>query len=181
MFRWATWWRRFRNRDRPLDGGLILDHVVLLDGRPYWHAADWVIDRVIRLRDPSRRWKRCAFVSTDAVQHSPPEGMSPREWLELSFKDREKADRIGTTTIVNDGWDHEHCEICGWTITDQTWGDDPGQWSSGGPGHEIGYHDLDSDWLCERCFRAFIKPKIIPQVTEEEAKRMSEVEPGSPD
>ncbi|GAH08333.1 unnamed protein product, partial [marine sediment metagenome] len=37
--------------------------------------------------------------------------------------------------LVEDGWDHDHCEICMWPISENE-------------GYDIGYFDGDSDWIC---------------------------------
>ena len=42
------------------------------------------------------------------------------------------------------GWDHDHCQVCNWTLSDAL-GDDHAQ------GYFNGYN-----WLCEECYRLFV-------------------------
>ena len=41
-------------------------------------------------------------------------------------------------------WDHDHCEVCNWLLTD-----------SQGEEHSVGYFN-GYNWLCEECYRLFI-------------------------
>ena len=49
------------------------------------------------------------------------------------------------TKLVEDGWDHDHCEICSWKLHET---EDPLH----GEGFTIDGHD----WLCQECFIQFI-------------------------
>jgi len=49
------------------------------------------------------------------------------------------------TQLVEDGWTHDHCEICWWTLSDS---DEPEQ----GEGYTTDGHS----WICEECFFQFI-------------------------
>jgi hypothetical protein len=46
------------------------------------------------------------------------------------------------TQIIQEGWDHEHCEICNKKI--------------GKEGEKFGYHTKDEEiWLCPKCFKDY--------------------------
>ncbi len=47
--------------------------------------------------------------------------------------------------LVEGGWDHDHCEICGWKLRET---DDP---DCG-----FGYVSPDRDWVCVECHRQFL-------------------------
>ena len=48
-------------------------------------------------------------------------------------------------TLVADGWSHDHCEICWWTLSESS------EQSEG-----VGYTDGQS-WICTECYEAFIR------------------------
>ncbi len=52
--------------------------------------------------------------------------------------------------LVEDGWTHDHCEICNEEITDE----------------DKGYQAEDNDWVCESCYELLIKPNNISEVLE---------------
>ncbi len=41
-------------------------------------------------------------------------------------------------------WDHDHCLVCGWVLTDTQ-----------GEAHAWGYYN-GNDWLCEECYNSFL-------------------------
>lgn len=47
--------------------------------------------------------------------------------------------------LVEDGWNHDHCEICWWTLHE-----------SEEPEHGEGYTSDGHKWLCSECFSKFI-------------------------
>ena|SRR5438093_1377877 len=54
--------------------------------------------------------------------------------------------------LVEDGWTHEHCEICYQRITNiEDYGD------------EDGYEAQNGDWVCKECYNLFIKPNDIQE------------------
>ena len=52
--------------------------------------------------------------------------------------------------LVQDGWTHDHCEICYATISDIE--DD---------GDKDGFNAESDDWICKDCYNLFIKPPDI--------------------
>jgi hypothetical protein len=53
-----------------------------------------------------------------------------------------------TTDLVPDGWSHDHCAICWWTLHD-----------SGSDEERIGYTDERGDWVCAECYQQFLATK----------------------
>ena len=47
--------------------------------------------------------------------------------------------------LVPDGWSHDHCAICYWTLSD-----------SGTDEETIGYTDERGDWVCSECYHQFL-------------------------
>ncbi len=52
------------------------------------------------------------------------------------------------TEFVEDGWNHDHCEICWWSLHED---DDPE--------HGEGYTTNGYQWLCTECFNQFLATK----------------------
>ena len=53
--------------------------------------------------------------------------------------------------LLEDGWTHDHCEICWHTIyeTDE-------------PEHGFGYKNIEDSWICCKCFEQYTKPQNNP-------------------
>lgn len=52
------------------------------------------------------------------------------------------------TKLVEDGWSHDHCEICWWSLHE-----------SDNPESGEGYTCNGRSWLCSECYEQFIAPK----------------------
>lgn len=52
--------------------------------------------------------------------------------------------------LIEDGWTHDHCEICFTTISNKA-----------GYGETEGYVTENDDWICEECYSLFIKPDAV--------------------
>lgn len=52
------------------------------------------------------------------------------------------------TELVEDGWSHDHCEICWWTLTE-----------SDNPDEGEGYTTDGHRWVCTECYEKFINIK----------------------
>ncbi|MCI0741531.1 MAG: hypothetical protein L0Y72_21055 [Gemmataceae bacterium] len=101
-----------------------------LDG--YWgELAELVLDS-------SKRWKEHRFAPVDAVQFPIDGG---RMLGKIS------GDIPADGTVVQGGWDHEHCEICWATISPV---DDP-----------IGMFSEPDQWVCCNCYQRFIVPQSL--------------------
>jgi hypothetical protein len=52
------------------------------------------------------------------------------------------------TKLVENGWTHDHCEICWWTL-----------WESENPDEGEGYTTDGHHWVCKECYKQFINVK----------------------
>lgn len=52
------------------------------------------------------------------------------------------------TRLVEDGWSHDHCEICWWSL-----------YETDNPESGVGYTTDGRTWLCSECYEKFIVPK----------------------
>ena len=100
----------------------------------------WTPSQVQLVADRDRQWRLVEFESADMVRRPTPGGwagkrMTPDDRLDL------------TAERVPDGWDHEHCSLCGAKISRR--GDDK----------PVGYTD-GKDWVCTSCFAKYISPRI---------------------
>jgi hypothetical protein len=50
------------------------------------------------------------------------------------------------TKLVEDGWTHDHCEICWWSIHETE-----------EPEHGVGYTTNGHKWVCTECYTHFIE------------------------
>jgi hypothetical protein len=94
-----------------------------LDG--YWG------ERAELVFDSSHKWEKTEFVPRDELRHL----------------------ANGTTEVVPDGWDHEHCRIC-WESISQV------------DEQKYGYKDQNDKWLCDQCFHSYVEQKKIDFITE---------------
>ncbi len=47
----------------------------------------------------------------------------------------------GNGQVIENGWDHDHCEICGFILNEE---------------YHDGYIDQEENWICVECFSVFI-------------------------
>ena len=50
------------------------------------------------------------------------------------------------TKLVDDGWTHDHCEICWWSLSE-----------SDDVEHGEGYTTDGRSWICSECFKMFVR------------------------
>jgi len=50
------------------------------------------------------------------------------------------------TKLVENGWEHDHCEICWWALCE-----------SEEPENGVGFTTDGHNWLCTECFQAFVE------------------------
>jgi hypothetical protein len=72
-------------------------------------------------------------------------------WKKMRFEphDSEALFPDGRVEIVEDGWDHEHCQICFQNIS--TFEED----------EHFGYANQNDDWLCESCYQKYVVSKSL--------------------
>jgi hypothetical protein len=54
--------------------------------------------------------------------------------------------------LVQDGWTHDHCEICFTTISNKE-----------GYGDTDGHVAENGDWICKECYKLFIEPNDVQE------------------
>ena len=89
---------------------------------------DWAIDQQLK----RQKWlPRAALVSKGKIS----------EYIGQKYQSK-------YTKLVEDGWSHDHCEICLWSLyeSDET---ESGE----------GYTDDGRSWLCTECYEQFVAPK----------------------
>jgi hypothetical protein len=99
----------------------------------------YLLDTVDYLRQLN--WTQKVWKATPALIDKT--GSSPRQYVGQKFDPK-------YFDLVEDGWTHDHCEICSQTISDKE-----------GYGDTDGYEAEDGDWLCKDCFNLFIRPDEI--------------------
>jgi hypothetical protein len=107
-----------------------------LDG--YWQAYHiWMV------MDAGHSWQEVIFRATDAVSFSCEggDGSKLRGLRKAKPEDLRKAE----LQIVQNGWDHEHCELCNAHI-------DPGDTCHCG---EASY------WVCQGCYQKYVLPRDL--------------------
>jgi len=106
-----------------------------------WIYGYWQPNHVTMILDPAANWQRTEFVPSPAqyFEHNSFSG-----WMKAGKALPEGAVALH---IEKDGWDHEHCEICGSKI--------------GVGGEACGYADQVDRWLCERCYHDYAESRSL--------------------
>lgn len=110
---------------------------VLIHG-DHWKIKD-VADEVRLLIN--EEWRREDWKPTPALIHK--RGGRSTQYRGQKFNP-EKID------LVTDGWNHDHCAICWWTL-----------YATDDPANGIGYHNQNYVWICSECFQQFIEADIL--------------------
>ena len=101
-------------------------------------VAHWWTKRQLDLvEDRSRTWRREKFESSPAVEHRV-DGVRVLGKVEAGAPG---------PTVIAEGWDHEHCELC-WAKISQLPGSSP-------EGYTDGNH-----WICLDCFNQYVQPRL---------------------
>jgi hypothetical protein len=104
----------------------------------YWQAFNvWMV------LDPNWGWKRVQFEARDAMAYDHGE-------LKMWRKPESADDQNPHLHRIRDGWDHEHCTLCGTHIYPR----------------QFGYHDPDDRWMCEGCYQKYVIPRDLAFVDE---------------
>ena len=121
----------FWTPDSPIQVGSV---VPWLDG--YWQAY-----QITMILDPQNAWKRTEFKPSLAqfFRQGDVHG-----WTKAGHTLR---DGMVPTHVVEDGWDHEHCQLCEAKI--------------GRSGASHGYEDVKERWLCEECHHEYADPRSL--------------------
>ena len=84
----------------------------------------------------TQTWNRETWKPTAALVHK--KGGTVSQYRGQKF-DPDKID------LVEDGWTHDHCEICWWTLHESDDADDG-----------VGYRNETNGWICTECFDHFV-------------------------
>ena len=84
------------------------------------------------------RWERQQWALSPVLIEETDEGKVTSKYLGQEY-DPEKAE------YVENGWNHDHCVICGWVLDDAP--DEE---------HNTGYTDGEC-WVCTECYERFVK------------------------
>jgi hypothetical protein len=96
-----------------------------------WIDGYWNVSLIARILAPSSGWHRTEFINADAIETSQ---NGVRKWRKA-----ESGEPVSEgASLVSEGWDHEHCEICQTKIEERL--------------NSIGFVSGDEVWLCETCF-----------------------------
>ena len=121
-----------------------LDGAILFYLNPYWQPFHvWMV------LDSQWGWEKVKFEASDAVALET-EGREVKGWTKLKRTDSDdqssqqypvNKDASGYR-IVEEGWDHEHCELCSTHID----------------ARDFGYRDPDDHWMCGTCYEKYVIP-----------------------
>jgi hypothetical protein len=113
----------------------------VFEGRTFYYlSAYWQAYHVWMVADESRLWEELIFRASDAVSFTR-EGRDGKMLRGLR-KAKPEDSQNPELQMVQNGWDHEHCELCNAHI-------DPG---------DSCYRDAEGAWVCQRCFRHYVQP-----------------------
>jgi hypothetical protein len=110
--------------------------------KPHIQEDWWTPSQIELVNDTPRIWKKQSF-------HSIPGYWLPSENGKSLSKLLPGGELPEGAILDPTAWDHEHCELCWATITEQ-----------GGDLQE-GYTD-GKDWLCVPCYQHYLEPKSTP-------------------
>ena len=106
-----------------------------------WIDGHWQAYHVTMILDPEAGWRRTEFAAS-AAQHF--RVGNAHGWTKLG---QELPQDAIPTFVQEDGWDHEHCELCRGKI--------------GRGGQPYGYVDRHDHWVCESCHREYVATRNL--------------------
>jgi hypothetical protein len=106
-------------------------------------------ERAALVLDRNRRWTQRTFAPVDAVAYK-----RPRDTL---FGKATNQNLPEGGTLINGGWDHEHCEICSAKISPHT--------------HPVAMFSEPDHWICRECYEKFVVPHSLDFIYVEESGR----------
>ena len=127
------------------------------------HGNTWLVKDIMNevLWCLSQNWRKEKWRPTAALVHK--QGGRISQYLGQRF-DPEKIE------LVSDGWNHDHCSICWWTLHES---DDRDEGE--------GYLNEANSWLCTECYLKLIRDDALnlksvenPGDTEPEPKHLDE-------
>jgi len=105
------------------------------------NKGDYELDSLLRIIDYLRQltWRYKQWLPSPALIDK--SGGSSQQYVGQKFDSK-------YFDLIEDGWTHDHCEICFATISNKP-----------DYGGSDGYVAENSDWVCRECFALFIQPK----------------------
>ncbi len=94
-------------------------------------------DKAALVLDRSKEWRLVEFQPVDAIERVAGDG---RILAKATSDD-------ASASVVEGGWDHEHCDICYEKI--------------GAAGLPKGWTSASDEWLCEVCYEAYLEPRSL--------------------
>lgn len=113
--------------------------LTLLPGVTYPRFDGYWGERAALVLDRQRLWSQQTFGPFDSVDFKRVGDASVGEVTNQKLPER--------GTVMQGGWDHEHCAICWATIFRQT---DP-----------VAMFSAPDHWICRRCYESFVVPRSL--------------------
>jgi hypothetical protein len=110
-------------------------------------CAGWQAYNVWMIEEPSWHWKEITFAATPAVEYPATGTDGSRMIVTKPHTGEELTEGV---KLLPEGWDHEHCELCNFSI-------EPGM---------TAYVDEDDHYLCSKCYSAYRVPRSLAFVRE---------------
>jgi hypothetical protein len=120
----------------------------LVVGRSFAYLDGYWGERVAIVFDTTKHWREQVFKPDDVI-----------EYLSGGKKVIGKVGQLpsfpvdGEGKTIQGGWDHEHCAICWETISQLA--------------QPAGYTSQEGDWICKKCYSAYVQPKLLGFLDEE--------------
>ena len=102
------------------------------------HGDEWKFDHVVE------EIEECKKSKWEKKKWSPSPALTDKSGTK-STKYRGQKYNSKYTKYEKDGWDHDHCEICWWTLHES-------EKEESNTGYTNGYN-----WICSECYEQFIK------------------------
>jgi hypothetical protein len=99
----------------------------------------WTPQQIQLVGDRSRKWVKRNFSPRNAT-------IVEQEGMKVIRP--ASTEECVTDSVIENGWDHEHCALCWAKISLQK------------TDEEIGYSD-GKDWVCEKCFQKYLVPRLV--------------------
>ena len=104
------------------------------------HGSEWKYSDVAKEIELVRKqtWKQSLWKPSDALVHK--KGGVTSLYVGQKFDPK-------YIDLIKDGWTHDHCEICWWTL-----------FNSEKTEENSGYSNGRRSWLCSECFEKLVRP-----------------------
>ena len=143
---------RFRKLNEPLKKVFFepaeTDSIPLIKKGQSWQYIDYYWGNMVAIvLDESLKWESKEFAASDAVV-TEKRGDSVAAFRELLPEDDNEA-----LEVIKGGWEHEHCDICGFTISESE--------------NPVYMATAQEDMLCLECYDNFVVKKSLDFIPDE--------------